>query len=711
MAVREDWSRANDEVGSGSPPARGSVWGRATGWRRTTVVMVVAIVSVAGLGAALRVVTLTADAPYTTYVDEWAILKGSARQVSDATWDPGWYHYPAFLMDATTVVASVLSGVGGDSNELRDGARATVATPYIEIVEPWTLVIAGRLVVLALAIANIVLIALLGARLAGRRVGLLAALFVAVLPIFVTRGSVVISDTAAAAFATAALYCSARVVTASSRRQLVTWLVIGGGASGLACTSKYTIGTVLLAVCAAVALRQHHSVWDRLKLGGLAVAAFAFIAALSTPALVFRTSAVVDALEFLERSYTTRPPTESYWEQLLHAREFGRLMLLAGFAGLVLLARSRRARPVVFAYLAFAIPTLALLLRAGFQPVRNILPLVPFVAIAAAATIVEAVRFVGARWRLSHQVQGVVAVVIALALCWAPLQGGTRKHIAMQRAHVDTRTWVREWVAGRVHQNERVLVAEEISMLPGELQRICADVTVGSQREPAPVGAYDWVLLGDQDDPRWPSPWEEALAHQPPTWRIGDYPMSGSKGGLRIQTQPLEQVWHDNRERIYVFGPPDASTRDRRDARCTSSDQTVGVLTDELPQVQPGSASTREGDAATRALQVPVSLSIPSSQPITVTWQTQPPRLAAAMDELADVLDASPAATPDDYSERNGTVTFRPGETRATITVSVNGDAEPEPDEFLLVSFAATAADVKIGGLFGLGVVEISNDD
>jgi Dolichyl-phosphate-mannose-protein mannosyltransferase len=711
MAVREDWSRANNEVGSGSAPARGSVWRRATGWRNTTAVMVVAIVGVAGLGAALRVVTLKADAPYATYVDEWAILKGSARQISDATWDPGWYNYPAFVMDATTVAASVLAAVGGDSNELRDGARATVATPYIEIVEPWTLVIAGRLVVLALAIANIVLVALLGTRLAGRRVGLLAALFVAVLPIFVTRGSVVISDTSAAAFATAALYCSARVVTATSRRQLVTWLVIGGGASGLACTSKYTIGTVLLAVCVAVALRQDRSVWDRLKLGGLAVAAFALIAALSTPALIFRTSEVVDALEFLERSYTTRPPTASYWKQLLHAREFGPLMLLAGFAGLVLLARSRRARPIVFAYLAFAIPLLAPLLRAGFQPVRNILPLIPFVAIAAAATIVEAVRFVGGRLRPSHPAQAVVAVVIALALCWAPLQDGTWRYIARERGHVDARTRVRQWVAGHVHDDERVLVAEEVSMLPGELRRICADVVVGSQRQAAPVDAYDWVVLGDQDDSRWPSPWEDALAGRSATWSIGDYPMSGSKGGIRVQTQPLEQVWHDNRERIYVFGPPGASTRDGRDTSCPASDRTVGVLANQLPRVEPGTASMLEGDTASLTLRVPVTLSKPSDQPITIGWQTQPPRVAAAMDELADVLDASPADTPDDYPERNGTVTFRPADTHATITVTVNGDTEPEPDEFLLVSFAATAADVKIGGLFGLGVVEISNDD
>jgi hypothetical protein len=672
--------------------------------------MVIAIVGVAGFGAVLRGVTLKADAPYATYIDEWGTLKGSARQISDATWDPGVYTYPFFLMDATTVAASALAAAGGDSDELSDGARSTVATPYIEIVEPWTLVIAGRLVVLALATANVVLVALLGTRLAGRRVGLLAAFFVAVLPIFVTRGSVVIVDTPAAAFATAALYCSARIV-AASRRRLVTWLVLGAGASGLAFTSKYTIGTVLLAVCVALALRQDRSAWDRLRLGGLVIVVFAFIAALFTPALAFRTPEVVDALEGIQRVYTTRTPTESYWEQMLHAREFGRLMLLAGLAGLVLLARSRRARPVLFAYLAFAVPTLALLVRAGFQPVRNILALIPFVAIAAAATIVEVVRFVGARLRLSHEVQGMVAVVIALVLCWAPLQGGTRRYLAQERGHVDTRTSVRQWLAAHVRDDERVLVAEEISMLPSELQRICADVVVGSQRQAAPVDAYDWVVLGDQDDPRWPSPWEDALAGRPATWSIGDYPMSGAKGGLRIQAQPLEHVWHENRERIHVFGPPSASTRDGRDAPCPSSDRTVGVMGNELPQVQPRMASTREGDEAAVTVDVPVSMSKPTDRPVTIEWRTQPASVGARMGELAELLDASPAEAPADHAARRGTVTFRPGETKATIPVTVNGDTEPEPDEFVIVSLAATTANVTMGGLFGLVVVEITDDD
>jgi hypothetical protein len=43
-------------------------------------------------------------------------------------------------MNANEGRASALAAVGGESGELSDGARSTVATPYIEVVEPWTLV-------------------------------------------------------------------------------------------------------------------------------------------------------------------------------------------------------------------------------------------------------------------------------------------------------------------------------------------------------------------------------------------------------------------------------------------------------------------------------------------------------------------------------------------------------------------------------------------
>jgi Dolichyl-phosphate-mannose-protein mannosyltransferase len=663
------------------------------------------MIAVLVLGVGLRAVTLRADAPYATYIDEHFTLEGSAHQIAHATWNPDAYFYPSFLMDATTLSASALAAVRGDSDTLSDGARVTLASPYDEVIEPWNLILAGRTTVLVLAAANIVLVALLGTRIASRRVGLIAAFFVAVLPIFVIRGSTVTVDTPAAFFATGALYCSARVMSSSTRRQLMSWSVLGGVASGLAFTSKYTTATVFLGVFIVIMLRRDRSISERFKAGLAAAVGFMATAVTIMPALVLRASDVIDALRAQERVYTTRTPTESYWQQLLHAREFGRLILFAGFIGLVLLALSRRARPVLIAYVAFAIPTMVVFARPGFQPVRNVLPLIPFLCIAAATTIVEAVRFIGSRARLARPMQWAVAAGFALLLCWAPVQGGTRTYISSHREHVDTRTTLQRWLTARVNEDERVLVAEELAVLPGQLRRICAHVDVGSQRRSAPVDAYDWVVLGDMNDPRWGSPWTEALSARQESWTIGDYPTSGSNEGLRIKTQPLEQVWHDNRQRIHVYGPDDALARSHRPEPCSSGNRTLGTLADSTLVVEPGRIAASEGNAGTTVLPVPISLSNPSSGPITVSWRTLSP-LRSEPD-----FDAEPAEEPADYLAGEGTVTFPAGETSAAVDVTVNGDTEPESDEFVLVSFHTAQPEVRVRGLYGLGVGVIRNDD
>jgi hypothetical protein len=703
-ATLEPEPRSTLIVPSVTPSASGRL---ATFWRSASSFALLSMVAVLVLGVGLRAVTVRADAPYATDENEHFTIKGSAHQIAHATWDSDAYLYPSFLNDATTLSASALAAARGDSDTLSDGARVSLASRYVEVIEPWNLILAGRTVVLILAAANIVLVALLGIRIASRRVGLIAALFVAVLPIFVTRGSIVIVDTPAACFATGALYCSARVMSSSTRRQLVSWSVLGGVASGLAFTSKYTIATVFVAVCVVIMLRRDRSISERFKAGLAAAAGFVATAVAVMPALVLRASSIVDALRRQERLYTTWPPTESYWQQLLHAREFGRLILFAGFIGLALLALSRRARPVLIAYAAFAIPTMVVLARPGHQPVRNLLPFIPFLCIAAATTIAEAVRFIGSRAHWARPVEWAGAAGLALLLCWAPVQAGTRTYIGAKRGHIDTRTTLERRLAARVHEDDRVLVAEELAVLPDQLRRICAHVDVGSQRRSAPVESYDWVVLGDLDDGRWDSPWTGALSARKESWTIGDYPTSGDPTKMHV-----ERVWHFNRERIHVYGPNDALTRSHRLKTCSSANRTLGTPVDSRPVVEPGRSAVREGNAGRTLLRVPISLSKPSSGPITVSWQTLSRVNAADVyRSLSRAFRLIPAEGPADYSAGEGTVTFAPGETKAAVDVTVNGDTDEESDELVLVAFRTAQRDARLGGLYGLGVGVITNDD
>jgi hypothetical protein len=105
-----------------------------------------------------------------------------------------------------------------------------------------------------------------------------------------------------------------------------------------------------------------------------------------------------------------------------------------------------------------------------------------------------------------------------------------------------------------------------------------------------------------------------------------------------------------------------------------------------------------EGDSGSRTLLVPVHLSTPSAQTVTVQYTTA--RYAPNYD----------AASPEDYFAESGTLTFPAGRTTKNVAVTVIGDTVPEPnDQFLVV--LSNAQNARIGGYGGVGVGVIVDDD
>lgn len=119
-----------------------------------------------------------------------------------------------------------------------------------------------------------------------------------------------------------------------------------------------------------------------------------------------------------------------------------------------------------------------------------------------------------------------------------------------------------------------------------------------------------------------------------------------------------------------------------------------------LPVVLPGTASVMEGDAGTTTLHVPVSLSGPSTQTVTVQWTTS----------FAPGAPSGFAEPGVDFTPASGTVMFAPGETTATVPLTVTGDTLVEPDEWVLVAFG-NPTNATVGGFYGLGFGGITNDD
>jgi outer membrane protein assembly factor BamB len=118
-----------------------------------------------------------------------------------------------------------------------------------------------------------------------------------------------------------------------------------------------------------------------------------------------------------------------------------------------------------------------------------------------------------------------------------------------------------------------------------------------------------------------------------------------------------------------------------------------GML-DPTPAVSIANASVAEGDIGTSTLSFDVSLSLPTSQTVTVPWST---------------ADGSATTADNDYVPvASGLLTFNPGETLKSAIVTVNGDIKHESDETLRVNLGVpTNATVATGTATGT----ILNDD
>ena len=132
----------------------------------------------------------------------------------------------------------------------------------------------------------------------------------------------------------------------------------------------------------------------------------------------------------------------------------------------------------------------------------------------------------------------------------------------------------------------------------------------------------------------------------------------------------------------------------------------IGVIIDDdpTPTIIPGGVGVVEGNAGDVTVQVPVRLSNPSAQPITVDFHT------------LDTGAAGIATAGVDYVAASGTVTFAPGETTKTVSITVHGDAVHEPPllwgEWILVAFTHPSANATLDtSFFGVGVGVILDDD
>ena len=110
------------------------------------------------------------------------------------------------------------------------------------------------------------------------------------------------------------------------------------------------------------------------------------------------------------------------------------------------------------------------------------------------------------------------------------------------------------------------------------------------------------------------------------------------------------------------------------------------------PALSINDVSVAEGNAGTTSATFTVTLAPTSSGTVTVNWATA----------------NAAAAAPSDYVAGSGSLSFAPGESSKTITVTVNGDTSSEPNETFFVNLSG-AAGAPVSDAQGQGT--ITNDD
>src|SRR5262249_53437608 len=122
--------------------------------------------------------------------------------------------------------------------------------------------------------------------------------------------------------------------------------------------------------------------------------------------------------------------------------------------------------------------------------------------------------------------------------------------------------------------------------------------------------------------------------------------------------------------------------------------QAVGTIFDDEPLISITDVSKLEGKKGqTTLFTFTITLSTAYDQPVTVSYRT---------------VDAAGKAGKD-YVAKSGTLIFAPSETTKTITITVKGDSQKEPNEMFYLDLFGNSSNSLFTKSRGIGT--ILNDD
>jgi 4-amino-4-deoxy-L-arabinose transferase-like glycosyltransferase len=414
-------------------------------WRPTTL-GAVAVIAVAVL---LRAVALDFALPMLTHPDEPTTVRRAALMSDNSDWNPHHFNYPSMLFDVVAVFTRVYDWVNGQPGSVT--ASIDMQNIGVGLTTKSGVFLALRALTAVLSVAMCLLAYWVVLRVTGRVLAaLLAGLLLAVSPVAIINGLFITPDTYSGVFTAIALLGAVGIVRRGRRLDYA----IAGVGLGLAATSKYNAAVVAVPVIVAHLIRHRASAWRRPEVvlsGVTAVVTFVLL----TPAAILDFDHVAAGVTREARHYAGGHggwEGGAFWYYLSALRPD--TLLLAGACLSVLCLRSRHRREVAVV-LSFAAAYGALLSFQYVRFARNLLPIMPALAMLAGFTAAVGADQLG---RLPRSLRTVLAaaatavVTVGLAVAFTTAVG------ASQRLEERPRLEALQWLTAHVPVGSRVVV-------------------------------------------------------------------------------------------------------------------------------------------------------------------------------------------------------------------------------------------------------------
>jgi hypothetical protein len=416
-----------------------------------------ALVGILGLAAGLRVWGIGFGLPFGYARPDETYVMDVVRPLLLGQRPPPNYEYPWLYLGLTALgwcgyyAVGVIHGTFQTFAEMPESWRAHY-TPFFLI---------NRGITATLGVATVGLVFALGRRMATVRAGLVAAAFLAAAYLHVRDSHYGTTDVPMTFFATLTVLL---IVRAHERRDPGAF-VAAGLAGGLAGATKYTaifvvVPAIVSAVIGAVERpgARLRTLAGRLAAFGLpcgVVAALGIPFALTDPAGFARNLQLLFASTTSGQAHLTLEP--GWITHLKYSLWYGvgPAMLVAAAAGTaVLAARAPRHAALL---LSFPVSYFAVIGAARNQYFRYVVPLVPFLCVAAAVALDAAVDQLRGRWSAvgSRRAAALAAVLTALVAA-EPAARSWQFDRAM--AATDNRVMVAAWITERVPPGSSLLI-------------------------------------------------------------------------------------------------------------------------------------------------------------------------------------------------------------------------------------------------------------